>query len=142
MDKVNTKSTAAETKSSENDTAPVNPVSESVKNPPAVTLSPAVEQAIAAAIQAALAPVLDILTKPATAAPAPAPEAHPGVVNAVEPSPRFKLVGIPVAEGQDLRHVHPQTIKNWFGSVEQRWKEIHNAKKVGGANVNMNWTRG
>jgi hypothetical protein len=53
-----------------------------------------------------------------------------------------KLKGIPVQEGQDLRHVHPSVIQTWFNNVESRWKDQYNKKQVGGSPVNMNWTRG
>lgn len=55
---------------------------------------------------------------------------------------KIKLKGIPVEPGQDLRHVHPQVIKNWFHSVEQRWKDSYNARKMDGQPSNMSWTRG
>src|SRR5580692_3589375 len=39
-----------------------------------------------------------------------------------------KLVGIQVEEGQDLRHVHPSVINDWFSKVESKWKDKYNKK--------------
>lgn len=55
---------------------------------------------------------------------------------------KTRLQGIPVEEGQDLRHVHPARISAWFQNVEQRWKQQMNDRKVSGSAVNLGWTRG
>ena len=80
--------------------------------------------------------------------PAPAiPVRNAGAPNPVPPAAQnghyvSKLKGIPVEPGQDLRHVHPSVIQNWFNTIENRWKEAYNKRKIGGAPVDLSWTRG
>ena len=118
-----------------------------------VPLDATVMAAIQATVQAAMKEAVGIIVeqlKPDTLPKTPAPSIP--VVNAGAPraSSHFdkngnyvsKLKGIPVEEGQDLRDVNPNVIRNWFSSIENRWKEQMNARKIGGTPVEMGWTRG
>ena len=114
---------------------------------PAPTLDPYVLAAIQAAVKDSIGSIMAQVMPRAQATQTPSlPVPNAGAPN---PAPIYsdgtytsKLKGIPVAEGQDLRHVHPSVIQNWFNTVESRWKDQYNKKQVGGAPVNMNWTRG
>ena len=108
----------------------------------------AIQATVAAAMKEAVGTIIEQL-KPATLPHTPAP-AIP-VRNAGAPNPSVpiqngnyvsKLKGIPVEEGQDLRHVHPAVIQQWFNTVETRWKENYNKRNIGGKPVDLNWTRG
>jgi hypothetical protein len=120
----------------------MNPVQEPVSAAPA--LDPAMLAAIQAAVQSAVGTIvasLGIGNPQAQKAPQTAPNV-PQVNNGMQPSYVSKLKGIPVEPGQDLRHVHPSVINDWFNVIETRWKENYNKKMVAGSPVNMNWTRG
>lgn len=118
--------------------------------PPALALEPAILAAIQAAVtQSVSATVQAVMTQLAPKAqPAPVNDAASTLVNPNAPAPGTnghyvsKLKGIPVQPGQDLRHVHPSVVQGWFNTVESRWKEQYNKRKMGGAPVDMSWTRG
>jgi hypothetical protein len=116
--------------------------------------APALDPAILAAIQAAVTQSVSATVQAVMSQLAPKPQAQPAndapsaLVNPNAPAPGTngnyvsKLKGIPVQPGQDLRHVHPSVIQGWFNTVESRWKEQYNKRKMGGAPVDMSWTRG
>ncbi len=156
MDNKDTKKPAAETKTfnhvDRNNVPPVELAVEPVKSSlepvkqAASPLSPEIMAAITATVSAAMQPVLEMLKRPTQAAPAPQPQ-QPATASARPPAQknpraRIRLEGIPVQEGQDMRDVHPHVIKQWFETLEQRWRAQHNAKAVHGKPVEMNWTRG
>lgn len=117
-----------------------------------VALDPSVMAAIQATVEVAMKTAVGVIIeqlKPATLPSSPAPSIP--VRNAGAPPETgqlpngnyvSKLKGIPVEPGQDLRHVHPGVIQNWFNTVENRWKEQYNKRKLGGAPVDLSWTRG
>jgi hypothetical protein len=135
-----------DTKQIEKATAPAQPQAQPLD--PIVML--AIQETVAVAMKQAVGTILEQL-KPATipATPAPAiPVRNAGAPNPSNPVPSnngnyvSKLKGIPVEPGQDLRHVHPAVVNEWFSKVESRWKENYNKKKMGGAPVDLSWTRG
>ena len=86
-------------------------------------LDPAILAAINAAVVSSVKAIVEHL-KP-TVAPAPmtlAPQLQAPYVPPYVPY-NTKLQGIPVEAGQDLRHVHPSVINQWFANVEQRAKD-------------------
>jgi hypothetical protein len=116
-----------------------------------VVLDPHVMLAIQTSVQEAMKTAVGIIVeqlKPSTLPSTPAPAIPVRNAGAPNPAPVnngnyvSKLKGIPVEPGQDLRHVHPSVIQNWFNTVENRWKEAYNKRKIGGAPVDMSWTRG
>ena len=110
-----------------------------VKQAPAA-LDPAILAAINAAVSAAV--VQTIAAMQPVAAPAAPAATLPAQAQQGKPAYTPRLKGIEVQPGQDLRHVHPNVINDWFNNLENRWKEQYNKKQVGGKPVNMNWTRG
>jgi hypothetical protein len=95
------------------------------------TAAPVLDPAILAAIQAAVVgSVKEIVAalKPVTGA---APQAMVPTQDTRYPMPyvppyeeyKSKLKGIPVEAGQDLRHVHPMRINEWFRNIELRAAE-------------------
>ncbi len=105
-------------------------------------LPPAIVMAIKEIVSAAMSELIK------SSAPVPlAPQTLPAPSNAVIPplvqaGYVSKLKGIPVQPGQDLRHVHPQEIKNWFAAIENRWKESYDRRQVGGQPVSLTLGRG
>jgi hypothetical protein len=151
MENKDTKSVPAETKLTKNESTPATQAQATQAPATSPTLSPEILAAIAATVQAAMQPVLEMLTKPTTAPRAPTPPAamQESTTHYGNGSPKpntntwvSKLKGIPVEEGQDMRHVKREVIQGWFSNVEQRWKEKVNSQRAGGQPVNMNWTRG
>ncbi len=128
----------------------VNPV-EPVSSQSPVSLDANIMSAIQATVQEAMKTAVGVIVeqlKPSTLPSTPAPAISVRNAGAPNPAPVnngnyvSKLKGIPVEPGQDLRHVHSSVIHAWFQSIENRWKESYNKRKVGGAPVDLSWTRG
>lgn len=133
----------------------VKPLQAQVEAPAPLTLDPTIMAAIQASVEVAMKSAVGVILeqlKPATLPSTPAPSIPVRNAGAPTPIPQVgqlsngnyvsKLKGIPVEPGQDLRHVHPGVIQNWFNTVENRWKEQYNKRKMGGAPVDLSWTRG
>jgi hypothetical protein len=78
---------------------------------------------------AAVAPKPTVASEPLLQ-PVVATKMNPNPPPAQQPVYKTRLQGIPVNSGQDLRHVHPQEIKNWFARLENRWKENYAKKQA------------
>jgi hypothetical protein len=90
-----------------------------------LALDPAILAAINAAVVGSVKEIVNAL-KPATPAPLPPTQGDPRFAKPYVPpyEPyKVRLKGIAVQPGEDLRHVHPQIIRQWFAQVENRWKE-------------------
>jgi hypothetical protein len=90
---------------------------------------------------------MDMLTRNAAAVATPAPTTDAPRLTSPQPNKQLphrmgKLQGIPVQEGQDIRHVPREVINEWFSNLEDRWKQKHNAFKKLGTPVNMSLSRG
>ena len=83
-------------------------------------LDPAILAAINQAVTGAVKVIVDQL-KPAQASPqAQGASKYPTPYVPPTQPYRSKLQGIPVQAGQDLRHVHPLVIREWFGQIQAR----------------------
>lgn len=130
-----------------NDVTPVTP-----GTPVPLKIDPALLAAIQAAVSQSVKEQLAQQT-PQPQVPAPhinqsvsakpvASIAAPLPLNTLTGNYTSKLKGIPVNPGEDLRHVPKHIVEQWFHGVETRWKDQYNKRKVGGAPVDLNWTRG
>ncbi len=116
---------------------------------PAAPMPAALDPAILAAINAAVVGSVNTIVaalKPATPAPVPLTPGNPQYAKPYVPpyEPyKVRLKGIPVQPGEDLRHVHPQLIRNWFAQVENRWKERMKAQGArNGLQTSLTLTQG
>src|SRR5580700_10248150 len=109
-----------------------------------------VQAAVNAAIGAVVPELLKALAPQAVnpSVPVVQPNSITTMMNPNPPQPavayKTKLKGIPVHPGMDLRHVHPQEIKNWFARLENRWKENYAKKQAAalGSSVSLTMEAG
>lgn len=109
----------------------------------AAAVDPAIQNAINQAVAGAVSAIMEKLMQPSANLPALNTAQPQASSHALPPmrQPIAKLKGIPVEEGQDLRHVPAWRINEWFRNIE-----LNAQKRVAlqgkAMQAEMSWTRG